>query len=77
MTLPFSHKVSGDLARVGDYPISVDGGTADVWKGTHNGRKICLKCPRVSEEDLQTVTQVCTRYQHTLFIPAEENLGAP
>jgi len=59
MTLPSSHNVSGDLARVGDYPISTDGGTADVWEGTHNGRKVCIKCPRVCVEDLQAVTQVC------------------
>ena len=61
MTLPSSHYISGDLARVGDYPISVDGGTSDVWKGTHNGRNVCIKCPRVSEEDLQAVTQVRVR----------------
>jgi len=58
MTIPSSHNVSGDLVRVGDYPISVDGGTADVWEGTYEGRKVCIKCPRVSEEDLQAVTQV-------------------
>jgi len=62
MTLPSSHNVSGDLARVGGYPISVDGGTADVWEGTHGGKKVCIKCPRVCMEDLRTVTQV--RIQH-------------
>jgi len=62
MILPSSHNVSGDLARVGDYPISVDGGTADVWEGTHGGRKVCIKCPRVSEEDLHAVTQVRVRH---------------
>ena len=76
-TLPSSHNLSGDLARVGDYPISVDGGTADVWEGTYGGRKVCIKCPRVSEKDLQTVTQVRTQYWHGLFVSAEENLLAP
>jgi len=59
MTIPHSHNVSGDLARVGGYPISVDGGTADVWEGTYGGRKVCIKCPRVCMEDLRAVTQVC------------------
>jgi len=77
MTLPSSHKVSGDLARVGDYPISVDGGTADVWEGTCGSRKVCIKCPRVSEKDLQTVTRVCTQCCHTLSASAEEILLAP
>ena len=77
MTLPSSHKVSSDLARVGDYPISVDGGTADVWEGTYGGRKVCIKCPRVSEKDLQTVTQVRTQHRHGLFVSAEENPRAP
>ena len=58
ITLPSSHNMFGDLARVGDYPISVNGGSADVWEGTHNGRKVCIKCPRVSEEDLEAVTRV-------------------
>ena len=71
MTLPSSHNLSGDLARVGDIPISVAGGTADVWGGTHNGRTICIKCPRVSEEDLQKVTQVCTQYRHVLLVSVE------
>jgi len=64
MTLPSSHNVSGDLTKVGDYPISVDGGAADVWEGTHNGRRVCIKCPRVSGADLQAVTQVRVRFRH-------------
>ena len=77
MTLPSSHNVSGDLARVGDYPISVDGGTADVWEGTYDGRKVCIKCPRVSEEDLRAVTQVRVRYRHPSFASAQECLSVP
>ena len=61
MIIPSSHNISGDLARVGDYPISVDGGTSDVWKGVHDGKNVCIKCPRVSEEDLQAITQVRVR----------------
>jgi len=77
MTLPSSHNLSGDLARVGNYPISVGGGTADVWKGSHNGRQVCIKCPRVSEEDLQTVTQVRTWYWHGLSYLLRKTYGAP
>jgi len=58
MTLPSSHNVSGGLVRVGEYPISTDGGTSDVWEGTHGGRKVCIKCPRIYTEDLQKITQV-------------------
>ena len=58
MTLPSSHNISGDLSRVGDYPVSVDGSSADVWEGALDGRKVCIKCPRVSEMDFQAVTQV-------------------
>jgi len=76
MTLPSSHNVSGDLARVGDYPISVDGGTADVWEGTHDGRKVCIKCPRVSEADLQAVTQVRLCCPHPSFAPLKNTVGA-
>ena len=63
MTLPSSHNISGDLVRVGGYPISIDGGTADVWEGTHGGGKVCIKCPRVCMEDLRAVTEVCIQYQ--------------
>ena len=75
MTLPSSHNVSGDLAKVGDYPISVDGGTADVWEGTYGGRAVCIKCPRVSEEDLQSVTRVRVQHWHALFALLKNTRG--
>jgi len=74
MTLPSSHNVSGDLTKVGDYPISVDGGTADVWEGTHGGRTVCIKCPRVSEEDLQSVTRVRVQHRHAIFASTQGHL---
>ena len=77
MTLPSSYSISGKLTKVGDYPVSLDGGSADVWKGTHNGRSVCIKCPRVSEEDLQAVTEVRAQYQHSFFVPTQEYLCAP
>jgi len=75
ITLPSSHNISGDLAKVGDYPISVDGGTADVWEGTHGGRKVCIKCPRVSVQDLQTVTQVRIHYRCTFSYLLRKTCG--
>jgi len=66
MTLPSSYNISGDLARVGHYPIA-NGGFADVWEGTHNGRRVCIKCPRVCVQDLQAVTQVRIQHRHVLF----------
>jgi len=75
MILPSSHDISGDLVKVGDHPISLEGGTADVWEGTHGGRKVCIKSPRATVEDLEAVTRVCIQYLHNLFVSAEENLG--
>jgi len=57
-------------------PISVEGGSADEWEGTHDGRKVCIKCPRASEEDLRAVTQVRVRYLHA-FSTSQEYLWAP
>jgi len=77
MTLPSSHNLSGDLAKVGDLPISVDGGTADVWEGAHDGRRVCIKCPRVCVEDLQAVTQVRAWYRRVSFVVAQEYPWTP
>jgi len=63
MTLPCSYNASDDLVKIGGYPIA-DGGFADVWEGTHRGRKVCIKCLRVSVKNRETVTKVCTRYRH-------------
>jgi hypothetical protein len=62
-TLPSSHVVSGDLARLGGHPIAF-GGFADVWEGAHDGRKVCVKALRVSLNDDQSLTKVriCRRH---------------
>ena len=63
MVLPSSYIVSGDLTKVGDYPIA-QGGFADVWEGTHCGRDVCVKQLRISLSDpaLEKVrTGACTR----------------
>jgi len=63
MTLPSSYDASGGLVRVGDHPIA-DGGFSDVWEGNHRGRKVCIKCLRVSVKNSKEVTKVRIRYRH-------------
>lgn len=55
--LPSSYTISGDLARVGDYPVAI-GGFSEVWKGTYNGRKVCIKLPRIFEKDREDLEKV-------------------
>ena len=57
MTLPSSYTASGDLARVGDEPAAF-GGFADVWEGTHGGKKVCIKVLRVTLNDDPALTKV-------------------
>jgi len=59
MTLPSSYTISGDLTRIGDGPAAF-GGFADVWKGTHCDRKVCIKVLRVTSEDDLILTKVRT-----------------
>ena len=67
MVLPSSYNVSGDLTTVGDHPVA-NGGFADVWEGTHGGKKVCIKCPRVSVKDFQAVTEVRIRCKRAFFV---------
>ena len=76
MTLPSSYNVSGHLAKVDDHPIA-DGSFADVWEGTHRGRKVCIKRLRVSVKYRETVTKVCIRYRYGSSASTEEHLCAP
>ena len=59
MTLPSSYTASGDLTRVGDEPVAF-GGFADVWEGTHGGKKVCIKALRVTLNDDPALAKVCT-----------------
>ena len=56
--LPSSYNVSGYLARVGDDAVA-SGGFADVWEGIHDGRKVCIKYLRTTQQTRQAVEQVC------------------
>ncbi|KAF9785470.1 kinase-like domain-containing protein [Thelephora terrestris] len=52
--LPSSYTISGSLSRVGDDPVG-GGGFSDVWKGIHNGRKVCIKDPRFHVQNREAV----------------------
>lgn len=65
--LPSSYTVSGEIARVGDRPIAL-GGFADVWEGTHSGKKVCVKWLRVSLNNDETLNKVRTRHRHVFFV---------
>ena len=72
MTLPSSHIVSGDLARIGKGPIF--GGFADVWQGTHGGREVCIKALRISLNDDESLAKVCIRRLHAISLSTEHRL---
>jgi hypothetical protein len=55
--LPSSYTIAGDLSKVGDHAVN-SGGFADVWKGIHNGRKVCIKVPRLTVQNREAVNKV-------------------
>ena len=55
--LPSSYTISGNLTRVGDHPVAF-GGFSEVWKGTHDGCKVCIKHPKVTEKIRRDVEKV-------------------
>ena len=57
MILPSSYIVSGDLVKVGDHPIATSG-FADVWEGTHDNRRVCIKFLRVTMRDYESLSKV-------------------
>ena len=56
-TLPSSYIISGEIARVGDSPIAL-GAIADVWEGTHESKKVSIKCLRVPLTDNKSLKKV-------------------
>jgi len=74
MILPSSYIISGTLARIDDPPTS--SGFADVWKGTHRGREVCIKRLRVHPDGDRILKKVRVRPQHIFFVPVEENMWA-
>ena len=63
--LPSSYVISGGLVRVGDYPIASTN-LSDVWEGTHNTTKVCIKNARITIRDRQDIERVGNRYRHAL-----------
>ena len=64
--LPSSHIISGDIARLGDYPVA-SGGFADVWEGTHGDIKVCIKYPRITIKNRQEVEKVINCYLYSFL----------
>ncbi|KAF9790758.1 kinase-like domain-containing protein, partial [Thelephora terrestris] len=52
--LPSSYTISGDLSRV-DHDPAGGGGFSEVWKGTLNGRKVCIKDPKFHAQNCEAV----------------------
>ena len=63
--LPPSHIISGRLARVGDCEVASTN-LSDVWEGTFNGARVCIKCPRINRRERQAMEKVSVRYWHTV-----------
>ena len=70
--MPSSYTISDDLTQVGDDPVA-DGGVSEVWKGTYNGRKVCIKNLKVSEQVRQAVERVST--WSIFFLPLKDVHG--
>ena len=59
--LPSSYIASGKISRLGDGPIALSA-IADVWGGTHDGKKVTIKCFRVPLSDKQAFKKVRVLY---------------
>ena len=57
--LPCSCIISENISKEGDTKFA-SGGFADVWKGRHNGNRVCIKAFRAyTAENLSKIKQVC------------------
>jgi hypothetical protein len=59
--LPSSYIASGEIARVGDGPVSL-GAIADVWEGTYRSKKVSIKSLRIRTNNYQSLKKVRIRY---------------
>lgn len=65
--LPSSHIISKGLKRTGKTPIAY-GGFADVWGGTYEARKVCVKSLRMySNTNTNTNTNTIANNQNNVF----------
>ena len=59
--LPRSYIISENVSKEGDAKFA-SGGFADVWKGRHNGNRVCIKAFRTyTAETLSKIKQVRNR----------------
>jgi len=73
-TLPSSYIISGEIVRVGDYPIAL-GGIANVWEGTYRGKKVSIKCLRAPLTNDETLKKVRIRCGTSSSRPLKETSG--
>ena len=69
--LPSSYTIVGDLARTGNDPVAF-GGFSDVWEGTYNGSKVCIKHLRVSEQVRKSIEKVSILRWLVSILPPEK-----
>ena len=60
--LPHSYNVYGDLTTVNSYPVA-HGGFSDVWEGTNDGKRVCIKLLKLTQQTCQVVEKVCMCYR--------------
>ena len=64
--LPPSYTLSSQILRVGPHPVAA-GGSGDVYKGTLNGLRVCIKRVRIySKDGPKKATKVRYRRHHFL-----------
>ena len=63
--LPSSYIIPGGLVIAGDCAVASTN-LSNVWEGTHNGAKVCIKSPRVATRDRQEIEKVSGWYWHTV-----------
>ena len=65
MTLPTSYTLSSSLLNIDRRPVA-SGGPGDVYEGTLNGSKVCVKRIRVYSED---GPEKATRVRYPVVFP--------
>ena len=65
--LPSSHIISGGLVKAGDCAIAATN-LSDVWEGTFNGAKVCIKSPRITLRDRQEIEKVSNRHTDSYLL---------
>ena len=72
--LPSSYIASGEIVRPGDGPIGRSA-IADVWEGTHGGKKVTVKCLGVPLGDKLAFKKVRVLYSTSSSRPLRNTCG--